>query len=250
MWLWDWIGAEDNLHAPAPGPQLFSGEGSVALRSLARQSLMPTALPQLAGHAVMLASADALTAALAIIELDGLARRVMLCPPDVRAEHLPALAVAGDIDTLVGSDDPALATRLGLRGIALPAATRAGEPLLQPLPEPRRQHCDTEWLLLTSGTSGPPKLVEHSMAGLTHAFACEASDPGRLWSSFYDIRRYGGLQILLRSLRCRGMLLFDASESLPGFLAHAGKLGVTHISGTASHWRAVLMSGAAETLRP
>ncbi|HLK71771.1 MAG TPA: hypothetical protein VKT19_07430, partial [Steroidobacteraceae bacterium] len=59
-----------------------------------------------------------------------------------------------------------------------------------------------------------------------------------------------GLQILLRSLRCRGMLLFDATESLPAFLAHAGELGVTHISGTASHWRAVLMSGAAETLRP
>src|SRR5256885_3702984 len=34
----------------------------------------------------------------------------------------------------------------------------------------RRRSHDTEWILLTSGTSGAPKLVQHTLASLTGAF--------------------------------------------------------------------------------
>ena len=67
----------------------------------------------------------------------------------------------------------------------------------------------------------------------------------------YDVRRYGGLQILLRALTGGGsMVLSDAGETLPAFLARAGAAGVTHISGTPSHWRRVLMSGHANRIDP
>src|SRR6185312_14903495 len=178
--------------------------------------------------------------------LDGTARRVLLCPPDVRREHLPVLAAAAQIDAAVGNLAPELLAALGIeRCIEVDSSAP------RPLAADRQASHRTEWILLTSGTSGPPKLVEHSMQGLTQAFGEErAPDAQRLWSSFYDPRRYGGLQILLRSLRCRGMLLANPAQALPAFLAQAAALGVTHISGTASHWRAVLMSGAAAVLQP
>ena len=43
---------------------------------------------QLAGRSVLLPPRP-LTAALALIELDGIARRLVLCPPDLAAAHLP-----------------------------------------------------------------------------------------------------------------------------------------------------------------
>src|SRR2546427_10657964 len=75
-------------------------------------------------------------------------------------------------------------------------------------------------------------------------------DPA-VWSTFYDIRRYGGLQIFLRALLGGGsMVLSSADESTRDFLIRAGGHGVTHISGTPSHWRRALMSPAAHRIAP
>jgi acyl-CoA synthetase (AMP-forming)/AMP-acid ligase II len=110
----------------------------------------------------------------------------------------------------------------------------------------------SEWLLFTSGTTGLPKMLVHSLESLTGPL-----DDGlhvardAVWSTFYDIRRYGGLQILLRALVGGGsMILSDSRESLPNFLQRAGNDGVTHISGTPSHWRRALMSDAANRIAP
>ena len=72
-----------------------------------------------------------------------------------------------------------------------------------------------------------------------------------IWSTFYDIRRYGGLQIFLRALLGGGSLvLSSAQESTGDFLVRAGAQGVTHISGTPSHWRARSMSPSARRIAP
>jgi acyl-coenzyme A synthetase/AMP-(fatty) acid ligase len=71
-----------------------------------------------------------------------------------------------------------------------------------------------------------------------------------VWSTFYDIRRYGGLQIYLRALHAGSLVLSSAGEATSDFLARAAAAGVTHISGTPSHWRKALMSGAAERFAP
>src|SRR5204863_7059671 len=65
------------------------------------------------------------------------------------------------------------------------------------------------------------------------------------------IRRYGGLQIFLRAVLGGGSLvLSSAAESTGDFLTRAGALGVTHISGTPSHWRRALMSPSAGKINP
>ena len=52
-------------------------------------------------RSVLVATTDQLTAALALIELDGVARRLVLCPPDSPLEHLPFIMEAAAVDAIV-----------------------------------------------------------------------------------------------------------------------------------------------------
>jgi acyl-CoA synthetase (AMP-forming)/AMP-acid ligase II len=110
----------------------------------------------------------------------------------------------------------------------------------------------TEWLLFTSGTTGRPKLVVHTLASLAGPLDDNLTvSPDAVWSTFYDVRRYGGLQILLRALLGGGsMVLSQANEGVAAFCTRAGDCGVTHMSGTPSHWRRALMSSAPQRMAP
>jgi len=112
---------------------------------------------------------------------------------------------------------------------------------------------DPAVIALTSGTTGAPKLVLHTLASLKSALAGQPRRGSRepiVWSTFYDIRRYGGLQIFLRAVHAGSLVLSDPAEPATDFLARAAAAGVTHISGTPSHWRRALMSGAATRITP
>ena len=108
----------------------------------------------------------------------------------------------------------------------------------------------TEWILFTSGTMGRPKLVQHSLESLTGPLADgPVASNATVWSTFYDIRRYGGLQILLRALLGGGSLLLShAGETSGDFVNRAAAAGVTHLLGTPTHWRRALMSPAVSQL--
>jgi acyl-coenzyme A synthetase/AMP-(fatty) acid ligase len=125
-------------------------------------------------------------------------------------------------------------------------------PKIAPADCERSERYQTEWILLTSGTTGLPKMVVHTLSSLAGAIrAGSATSKPALWSTFYDIRRYGGLQILLRALLGGGSLvLSSACESTGDFLVRAAARGVTHILGTPTHWRNALMSSSARGLTP
>ena len=113
---------------------------------------------------------------------------------------------------------------------------------------PRIANLETEWILPTSGTTGAPKLVRHTLRTLMGAIGDALPQQ---WATFYDIRRYGGLQIFLRALSGRGSLTLGVEgEDLSSLLARFGKAKITHISGTPTHWRKVLMSGEGLRIDP
>src|SRR5580704_4595117 len=90
--LRDWIGGADR--------HLHGRDTSVALGDLARGTSLGGRLPDLADRSVLIATGDQLTAALALIELDGVARRMILCPPDIAAEHLPRVIADAGVDAV------------------------------------------------------------------------------------------------------------------------------------------------------
>jgi acyl-coenzyme A synthetase/AMP-(fatty) acid ligase len=186
-----------------------------------------------------------LSAAVALIELDGLARRLILCPPDLKSEHLGAVITSAGVDAAVVDG---FSRELDEAGIFVAQLLQASSPI-ECLSS---REFDTEWVLFTSGTAGAPKMVVHSLAGLTGAINRSAlPDADVLWGTFYDIRRYGGLQILLRALLGGGsMVLTDPDEDTADFLGRLGRHRVTHLTGTPSHWRRVLMSPARHSISP
>jgi acyl-coenzyme A synthetase/AMP-(fatty) acid ligase len=139
-----------------------------------------------------------------------------------------------------------------LSGASIGAAQHAlCTPALVPRGHASQERLPTEWILLTSGTTGRPKLVLHTLASLTGAIGAGESPTEVIWGTFYDIRRYGGLQIFLRAvLAGSSLLLTGPQEQVTNFLQRAGEAGVTHISGTPSHWRRALMSPAADRIAP
>jgi acyl-CoA synthetase (AMP-forming)/AMP-acid ligase II len=187
-----------------------------------------------------------LPAVLALLRLDGVARRVLLCPPDLAPAHVPAVLEEARVDAIVSDGTgPAAHPAPGVAVIAC-------QDSLVPVASPPRLDNATEWLLFTSGTTGRPKLVVHTLASLTGPLDDGLVTPNdAVWSTFYDVRRYGGLQILLRALLGGGsMVLSQAGEAVGDFLTRAGQAGVTHISGTPSHWRRALMSPASGRISP
>jgi acyl-coenzyme A synthetase/AMP-(fatty) acid ligase len=202
-------------------------------------------LGELAGRSVLLATAGQLAAALALIELDGVARRITILPPDTDPVHFGALIAGAEIDAVVvDRGSPAHAVfDLPVRVACAPAIgafERKPAPALQ-----------TEWVLLTSGTTGVPKMAVHTLTGLTAAFAARLPDGDVIWGTFYDIRRYGGLQIFLRTvLGGASLVLSSAGEPVGAHLDRLARHGATHVLGTPTQWRRALMSPAIRKISP
>ncbi len=235
----------DYLGPELKGRTLSDARQAVSLTDILAQSALSGRLKELSGRSVLLATSDQFLSGVAIIELDGVAKRMLLCPPDLNPAHLESLIADAEIDAVV-TDHP---EQWRDRGIALVVAATAPAPATEQAQTERA----TEWLMLTSGTSGVPKIVRHTLEGLCGAIVAEgpARGPAPVWATFYDIRRYGGLQIFLRAIVGGGsMVLSQPSEALADHVARLNARGVTHISGTPSHWRKLLMSGAAEGFAP
>ena len=174
----------------------------VPLTALAHGSSLGVPAAELRGRSVLLATADQLPAALALIELDGVARRIVLCPPDLPPEHLSAVAGTAEAEAVV-TDQPRPELR---RLFVIPAQTGIHGPDARAadnrVPACAGMTTETEWVLLTSDTTGAPKLVAHTLASLAGAIArTGALGTGAVWSTFYDKNE---LWLFLRGLVALG----------------------------------------------
>lgn len=216
----------------------------VSLSDILQHTCLSNRLGDLSGRSVLMAVSDQLISGLVMTEVDGVARRMLLCPPDLNADHLQSLMQDADIDAVV-TDQPERWVSSDVKLIV-----PAGPPMRATVTTKTERA--TEWLMLTSGTSGVPKIVGHTLDALTGAIVADgAARNAAVWATFYDIRRYGGLQIFLRAIVGGGsMVLSGPGEALADHVARLQSRGVTHISGTPSHWRKLLMSGATSNFTP
>lgn len=242
----------DYLGPELKGRTLSDAQRLVSLTDILEHTCLADRLAELSGRSVMLAVADQLLSGIAMTELDGVARRMLLCPPDLNANHVRSLIEDAGIDAVV-TDHPEKWTDAEIKLVV------QVQPPMRAATSTVTERA-TEWLMLTSGTSGVPKIVSHTLEGLTGAIvadsparanASEQKSRAPVWATFYDIRRYGGLQIFLRAIIGGGsMVLSQPGEALTDHVARLQGRGVTHISGTPSHWRKLLMSGSAAGFSP
>jgi acyl-coenzyme A synthetase/AMP-(fatty) acid ligase len=225
---------------------LCGAKAKVAIGDLLCGSSLGCHPSELLGRSILLATSDQLAAALALIQLDGVVERIVICPPETPTKQFPLLAQKGRVDTIVS--DYELPDRDCLAGLSRISCGSAAQST-KAVQVDRRP---TEWVLLSSGTTDVPKMIVHNLISLMAPIGGPASAGSKIvWGTFYDIRRYGGLQMFLRAvMRGGSLVLSSATETTGEYLMRLSEHGVTHLSGTPSHWRRALMSPEARRIAP
>jgi non-ribosomal peptide synthetase component F len=227
------------------GRTISDARHTVSLSNSLQQASLVGRPEELAARSVLLAVKDQLISAVAMTELDGLARRLLVCPPDISPDRVRTMIEDAEIDAVV-TDEPLRWSDIGVYQVAA-----ARLPVRAPARVPAKRK--TEWLLLTSDTSGAPKIVGHALEELCGATVAEgpALTSAPVWATFTDIRGTDGLRIFLRAIIGGGSLvLSEPVETMSDYVARLASRGVTHIAGAPSHWRKLLMSGPAAGLAP
>jgi acyl-CoA synthetase (AMP-forming)/AMP-acid ligase II len=206
------------------------GEGHVA-GDLIRDALdLRSQHAQLANRAVALRHNNSLTLVRHLIALDGFARRIFLVPPGVPDAAAKSLLSAAEV-----------------RGYLTDQGT---EPLAVKSESQHPEFEVTEWLLATSGTTGTPKIVVHTLGGLANRVnRNRAKGAEFVWGLLYDPNRFAGLQVVLQSLIGGSRLILSSSDHMETSLVEMAAGGVNALSATPSLWRKILMSRAAARCR-
>jgi acyl-CoA synthetase (AMP-forming)/AMP-acid ligase II len=166
-----------------------------------------------------------------LLALDGHAAGLLLLAPALPAATIETLmAQAGASMLRTDRDD--------LGDLSLPDAPA------QTAPGP------TQWLMTTSGTTGIPKIVRHTLDSLTRSVRVMAPPLPR-WGLVYEPSRFAGLQVVLQALLGGGELIApDPDGDVGARMRFLAQHGCTHLSATPTLWRKILMLPEAALLAP
>jgi acyl-CoA synthetase (AMP-forming)/AMP-acid ligase II len=104
-------------------------------------------------------------------------------------------------------------------------------------------------VIVTSGTTGPPKLVCHSWATLSRAVRVRPELGGSVWLVAYPYHLYAGLQVVLHVLLNAGTaVLLPQDGDVRTTLARMAEHAVAFVSGTPSFFRRLLLFSSREVL--
>ncbi|MEM5518146.1 class I adenylate-forming enzyme family protein [Henriciella sp. AS95] len=98
--------------------------------------------------------------------------------------------------------------------------------------------------MMTSGTTGMPKIASHSLASLiSKAQSGQRRRPegGGRWLLTYQPTGFAGLQVTLTAALWEGLLITPVERTMSQFYQAAKKWQATHVSATPTFWRSFLM---------
>jgi acyl-CoA synthetase (AMP-forming)/AMP-acid ligase II len=101
---------------------------------------------------------------------------------------------------------------------------------------------DPRIFLMTSGTTGLPKVAGHTLTSLIGSIKRTISSPTARWLLTYPPTSFAGLQVLLTSVIGGGALIVPPERTPASFVETAERHEITHISGTPTFWRAFMLA--------
>lgn len=198
--------------------------------------------PALPPGRIAVACADDEALALALLAAEGRCAAVLLVPAAWDQATLDRYRALAGVEALVTD-------RADLTG---PVVVRWGDGAAggaRPAGAPARE---TRWILPTSGTTGAPRLVEHTLATLARTVRRD-EEKGRelVWGLAYELARFAGWQVFLQAMLGGSRLAFvRRGTDVEAMVAALAAAEVNALSATPTLWRRMLMATDAGRLRP
>ncbi len=143
---------------------------------------------------------DPLDVVRALAALDGQAEAILLLSHALAPETAQVLAQVAGCTLFVSDMMPKAEGGIAVKPLEAVLGTYRSK---DPLP--------TEWLMTTSGTTGVPKIVPHTLRSLARSVYRFGGGDGQaaapVWGLLYDPTRFAGLQVVLQALIGGGRLV-------------------------------------------
>lgn len=102
------------------------------------------------------------------------------------------------------------------------------------------QQSKSEITIFTSGTTGQPKKVVHSVATLTRAVRSGEKYSGQIWAYAYNPTHMAGLQVFFQAFENQNTLVNVFNQPREYVYQQIREKGITHISATPTFYRLLL----------
>lgn len=192
------------------------------------QTLAGLPLSEWHGKRVALGALPVIELASTLVLLDGLAEAILLLPSEDDAKTREQRLAQARIDLVIEHNGVGFAQRF--------AARDSGSSTARP------DFIATTWLLPTSGTTGTPKLIPHTLTSLTRSMQARVLGDAYIWSSIYSLRRFAGLQVFLQSwVNGTPLVLNEETDDLTTVLGRLAESDCNALSATPSMWRKLAM---------
>lgn len=196
------------------------------------------------GHRVALHLASPLDAACALCLLDGTAESILLLPTEQNSVDIANFVkttgcsfLLTDNESLgdVMPEEVSIVTVSQLEREQHNEALQESDEMLSKLA--------SNWIIPTSGTTGVPKLVSHSIQSLTRSVRKNrAVGKEYTWGLLYGLMRFAGLQVFLQCLFSgSSLVLLKGNETIDDALSQLASVGCNALSATPTMWRKILM---------
>lgn len=192
------------------------------------------------GKRVALAPTSAIDLAWILVCLDGLVDSLLLLPSEQSVEvHAEMAALAhAQVYRIADGEEPGVLPPFAFGAAGSNRPRDAGADYSD-------ERGTSQWLIPTSGTTGKPKIVAHSLSTLSRT-AKREKERGRLiyWGLLYELARFAGLQVFLQAIfGGSALVLTDQRHGLDARVSALRNGRCNALSATPSLWRKIMMLG-------